>query len=186
MHLAFKRLTQADTFFNLRTVAIPQLDVSLLICFQGHIWTGCSQSISQRFVFTASTTYFLKTGNELYILPAQINCWSSPSGGWWPTLRFLHYQREPHIQIPLQSNSLFPHKTWHYSQGSRLFPLCSKSSINYLNHFHRRAQKKRNKKKTACGSLTLQSAGLDTVYSTKSTYPNFPFAPWINTHHGIT
>lgn len=46
------------------------------------------------------------------------------------------------------------------------FPLCFKSSINYLNNFHRRAQKKRDKKKTACGSLTLQSTGLDTVYST--------------------
>jgi len=85
---------------------------------------------------------------------------------------------------PNQSNSFSPHKT-RCSQGSRQFPFCSKNSIKYLNNFQRRAQKKRDKKKKACGSSTPQSTGLDTVYSPdiigllldKSTYPNFPFSP---------
>lgn len=62
------------------------------------------------------------SGKEL--LWAQMNSWSTPSGGWCPTLRFLLCQKEfIDIQIPLQS----PPQTQCYSQGSRVFPPCSTS-----------------------------------------------------------
>lgn len=105
MHLKFKRLTQPDTFFDLKTLLLS------MFLYWSHLKGTFEVAVLRAYLIGLASQHqpstFFKTGNALYLLSAGINSWSSPSGGGWPTFRSRLCQRELTSKSRFSQDSCF-------------------------------------------------------------------------------
>lgn len=152
MHLKFKRLTQPDTFFDLKTLLLS------MFLYWSHLKGTFEVAVLRAYLIGLASQHqpstFFKTGNALYLLSAGINSWSSPSGGGWPTFRSRLCQRELTSKSRFSQDSCFMARYYVIVREAEASLPTAKKKVNYWNYFNKRVQQEEHVEAQCCSPLT--------------------------------